>query len=276
MPEHLVTYPAGTLAKLVGEGKWSDSTTPREETPVQPEGGSIERAKQLFGEDFYGEEAIHTLEEKCKTKGINVKFDIPTQFQYSDEDLDQAKQDEEEGRKRLMVLRPQWMVVREGNQNVRKPVTILNLRELFKKENRRLGRPTTVSYDNNPFGDSAVFYKYDPDWYAEQEFAKEPIKSGYAMPTKDVLPDSWSKTWEDQQELFGEGESRREANEAVWDLLLTYATKGEKLLTQRADWTNSQTSDQDRVHVHWNSDGLYVNDWGPGGPGPSIGVCSSR
>ena len=29
MPEHLVTYPAGTLAKLVGEGKWTVSTTPR-------------------------------------------------------------------------------------------------------------------------------------------------------------------------------------------------------------------------------------------------------
>ena len=280
MPEHLVTYPAGTLAKLVAEGKWKVSTSPKVETSPRVEGGSIERAKQLFGENFFGEEAIHTFEEKCQDKGINVKFvDIPTQFQYSDEDLDQVKQDEEEGKERMVILRPQWMVVKEGNQDVRKPVTILNLRELFKTETRtRSGIRTTIeiNYDNNPFGDGPVFYKHNTDWFAEEEFAQEQMKLGYGLPTKEVIPDSWSKSWDEQSALFGEGEKRREAVETVWDSLLYYATTGKKILESRWDWTNSQTSSQGRVLVYWDSDGLDVDRWNPGNPNSNVGVCSSR
>ncbi len=275
MPEHLVTYPAGTLAKLVGEGKWSVSTTPREETPVQPEGGSIERAKQLFGEDFYGEEAIHTLEEKCRAKGVYVAFEIPTtELQYSEEDLNQAREDEQDDKARMVTLRPEWMRIKVKKafgreEEIRQPVNIINLRNLFKKEDK--GK---VTFDNNPFGDGPVFWSNT--WYDDQEFAKQQPKGGYAIPTKEVLPDSWDKKWEDQNELLGEGEKRREAVEAVWDLLLSYSVIGEKLLTQRADWTNSETSDQNRVRVGWNSDGLGVRSWNPGNPDPDIGVCSSR
>lgn len=275
MPEYLVTYPAGTLAKLVGEGKWSVSTTPRVETQSHPEGGSIEKAKQLFGENFFGEEAIHTFEEKCNGKGINVSFEIPRTPMHLDEtQLELAKNEEAEGKERIVVLRPEWMVV-DGEK---KPVNILTLRDLFKQETVNPDDPnrTIISYDSNPFGEGPVFFKYEPDWYADQNFAKEQLKSGYAMPTKDVLPDSWSKTWEDQQELFGEGESRREANEAVWDLLLSYAVTGEKLLTQRADWTNSQASGERRGLVGWDSDGLHVHGWLPGNPYSFVGVCSSR
>lgn len=275
MPEHLVTFPPGTSAKLIEEGKMVVSAAPKIEIPTKPEFRGVERAKELFGEDFLGEEAIHRMEESCKAKGINVKFEIPiTEFQYSESDLERAKQDEEEDKSRMVVLRPEWMRIKVKKafgreEEIRQPVNILNLRNLFKKEEKG-----NITYDNNPFGDGPVFWALT--WYNDQEFAKEHLKGGYSMPTKEVLPDSWDKNWEDQNELLGDGERRREAVEAVWDLLLSYAVTGQKHLTQKADWTNSLTSDQGRVLVNWDSGGLLVLYWDPGDPHPYIGVCSSR
>lgn len=276
MPEHLVTFPPGTSAKLIEEGRMVVNATPRIEIPLKAEFKGIEKAKELFKEDFLGEEAIHAFEEKCRARGIRVAFEVPTEFQYSEDDLSQAKEDEEKDKARMVVLRPSWMTVKEGGKDIQKPVTILNLRDLFKKETKRLGRAANITYDNNPFGEGPVFYKYDPDWYADQDFAREQLQSGYAMPTKEILPGSTNKTWSDQQDLFEPGEKRREAVESVWDSLLYYAARGEKLLQSHWDWTNSLSSAQRRVGVRWASGGLVVGDWGPGDPLPDIGVCSSR
>ncbi len=273
MPEHLVTYPAGTLAKLVEEGKWKVATPPRVETQSRVEDPKVESARNLFGEDFFGEEAIHNFEEKCKLKDINVSFEIPqTVIHLNEAELESAKSEEAEGKGRMVVLRPEWMVV-DGEK---KPVNILTLRDLFKQETVDPNEPnkTITSYDNNPFGEEPVFW--DTDWFDEEVFAQEQMKPGYGLPTKEVIPDSWNKTWDDQTALLGEGEKRREAVETVWDSLLYYAATGEKILEDKWDWTNSQTSVQRRVRVGWDSGGLLVGRWNPGDPNPDIGVCSSR
>lgn len=275
MPEHLVTFPPGTSAKLIEDGKMTVLSTPRVEVPsIDPR---VEKAKALFDENFFGEEALHTFEEKCQSKGIKVSFEIPqTPLHLNEAQLKFAKDEEQEGKDRMVVFRPEWMVV-DGE---RKPVNILTLRELFKQETTESDpddpskTETVISYDNNPFGEGPVFW--DSDWFDEEDFAQEPLKPGYGLPTKEVIPDSWSKTWEDQNSLLGEGEHRREAVEAVWDSLLYYAATGEKILEDRWDWTNSLTSVQRRVFVYWGSAGLSVSGWNPGIPDPSFGVCSSR
>ena len=181
-------------------------------TPVEPlprvESAGVEKAKNVFGENFLGEEAIHLMESKFQVAGVNVKFEIPqVSLPYFDADIENARQDEVRDRGRMVVLRPQWMVVKEGNKEVRKPVNILNLRELFKKEAKNLlGKVTKVTYDNNPFGTGAIFYVQD--WCDSKDFAKESLKPGFGMPTREVIPGSTSKTWNDQQALLEPGERR--------------------------------------------------------------------
>lgn len=227
----------------------------------------LEKAEQLFDEDFLGEDAIHIFEEKCRANGINVQFEIPSVvFQYTEQQLKDAKEEENKNKARLVSLRPEWMTV----NGTRQQVNILNLRNLFRKESNGI-----VTYDNNPFGTGAVFYTNT--WFDTGEnFAKEQLKAGYALPTKDVVSGSWNKKWADQTTGFDPGERRREANEAVWDILLYYAKTGNKLVTTRWDWTNSQTSGRRRVDVGFYRDGLSVGGWFPGLPDVSLGVCSSR
>lgn len=238
--------------------------------------GSLEKTKRLFGENFLGEDAIHIMENKFKTAGIEVKFEIPNLiFPYSEANIEKARQDENRDRSRMIVLRPEWMIIREGRQNVRKQVNILNLRELFKKENRHQGQVISITYNNNPFGSDAVFY--DQDWYDDQDFAKQALKPGYAMPTREILDDSRSKNWDEQQTLLESGERRREANETVWDTLLYYASTGKKILESDYDWTQTRTSDGDLVLVgYFGSNGLGLSSWRRSDSDDDLGVCPSR
>lgn len=230
------------------------------ETP-RAEAVGVERAKGVFGENFLGEEAIHVMEAKLKKAGVDVKFEIPTtNFPYTEADIEKARQDESRGRGRMVVLRPEWMFVKERNKDIKKPVNILNLRALLK--------------DKNPFGSGVIFY--NQGWYNDQDFAKQPLTAGYAMPTREIITGSTSTTWNDQQNLLEPGERRREANEAVWDTILYYASTGKKVLETRWDWT-ATASDDDLVYVgYFGSDGLYVDYRPPSYPLPYIGVCPSR
>ncbi len=251
------------------------SEAPRVEPATRP---GTEKAKALFGENFLGEEVIHVMESKFKAAGVNVKFEIPTdRFPYSDTDVEKAKQDEARGRGRLIVLRPEFMTVKKGGKDVKKPVNIINLRELFKKEKKNvLGQVTEVTYDNNPFGSGTVFY--NQNWYnKDEDFATLSLKPGYAMPTKEVVNDSRSKDWNTQQALLEPGERRREANEVVWDTLLYYGATGKKILEKDYDWTSSRASDGRLVSVgYFASAGLRLSHWNPSDSNAYLGVCPSR
>lgn len=246
------------------------------EPTATPNGRFVERAKQLFGEDFLGEEAIHVMEQKCQTEGIDVRFEIPQIGRFdasalhvglTDAQLETAKADETRGRARLVVLRPEFMVV----NGERKLLNLINLRDLFRK-NKESGQ---FAYDNNPFGSGIIFYKQD--WYNDQDFAQEGMKAGFGVPTKEVLRDSVSKTWDQQQSLLLPEEKRRESVETAWDTLLYYAVTGKKLLSSRRDWGNTRASSGHLVNVgDFDSNGLHVGGWHPGDSDPRIGVCPSR
>jgi hypothetical protein len=244
---------------------------PVEQPEAEP--GGIEKAKRIFGENFLGPDAIHVMETILKTNGVDVKFEIPTTtFPYTGSDIEKAKQDDSKGTPRMVVLRPEWMIVREGGKDIRKPVNILNLRDLFKKDDR-FGSDR-ISYEFNPFGEGAVFCLQD--WYDNEDFAKRPLKAGYAIPTKDILFDSIDTTWNDQQALLEPGERRREANEAVWDTILYYASTYKKIMEHPNDWTNSRTSDGSIVSVgDFDSRGLALRSWSPWYSEGALGVCPS-
>lgn len=228
--------------------------------PIAPATGEkgLEKAKKLFGEDFLGEEAIHLMEQKCQASGINVKFEIPKAGNIlTDEMLKLLQEDKKNGRERLVSMHPEFMTVNGKG----KPVNLLNLRELFNR--------------TNPFGNGAVIY--NQNWYSNEDFAKQSLKAGFGLPTKEVLADSTSKTWDKQQTLLLKGERRREAIEVLWDGILYYATTGKKLLEDKYDWTQTRTSDGRLVDVGaFASGGLVVDLWDPGSSRSGLGVCPSR
>ena len=257
--ENLLPFDPNKVPDLIRQGEIrvvSTPTLPSPEPAVVPTSRAVERAKQLFGEDFLGEEAIHLMEQKCQAAGINVKFEIP-QSVLDNAILEEAKRDETKGRARLVVLRPESMTV-DGE---RKSVTLVNLRDLFK--------------DKNPFGQGKIFY--DENWYDDQDFAKEPMKAGYGMPTKEVLTNPLISTWNMQQKLLEAGEKRREAVETAWDILLYYANTGKRSLVNYFDWGESLASTDNHVAVgSFDSNGLRVRKWVTEHTFEFIGVCPSR
>lgn len=257
MAEEILRLPPGTLKGWSKQGGIEVVSPPKVDV-ARSSDRVAERAAALFGEDFLGEQAIHLMEDKCHVSGINVKFEIPTTpFHLTEAQLEEAKRDENKGKARLVVLRPEFMEVR----GERKSVTLLNLKHL-------LG-------NKNPFGNGKVFYKQD--WYHTEAFAQEGLKAKYALPTKEVVPGSLGKNWNDQEKLVEPGESRREAVEAVWDMLLYYAATGKKIMETKWDWTKTQTSDRGLVHVGgFDSEGLVVDGWKPDNVYSALGVCLSR
>lgn len=235
--------------------------TPTPITPDRPVNADrrAEKAKQLFGEDFLGEEAIHKMEEKFKAAGVDVIFNIPqVVFPLDERQLEAAKQEAQNGRARMVVLRPETMVV----NGQRKPITLLGFRDLFKDH-------------TNPFGSEKVFC--GQTWYETEDFAKHPMEPGFGLPTKEVLRDSLNKNWNNQQSLLQPGEERREVIETVWDTVLYYAATGKKVLENHWDWGKTSSSDGLLVSVgNFDSGGLYVGRWGPANQAPDLGVCPSR
>ncbi len=272
MAEQILRIKPADVVKLIKKGDMEVVTPSPAPEPLITGDRQIERAKSLFGKDFLGVEAIHTMEEKCKMAGINVSFEIPQLdtatigTQLSDAVLEAAKEMAND-KERFVVLRPEFMIA----HGERKPVNLTNLRDLFIAD----AEEDKGGYSNNPFGDGDVFY--DQDWYDDEKFAKEPMKPGFGLPTKGVVEESRDKNWEDQGKLLETGERRREAVETAWDTLLYYAATGKKLLEEDWDWGNSRASGGYLVNVGgFDSDGLYVRNWNPGRSRSDIGVCPSR
>ena len=256
MAEEILRLPQDQVKDMVKKGSIEVVTTPKVEPVVSP-GGLTEKARLLFGEDFLGEEAIRIMEEKCQAAGITVEFEIPRLGAVDTSALQSFESDKAKGRERLAVLRPEIMIA----YGQRKPITILNLRELFGNK--------------NAFGDGRIFYRQT--WYNDESFAKEPQKASFAFPTKEILPDSLDQTWIDQRNLLEPGERRREAVETLWDSILYYAATGKKILKSHWDWGETRASDGRLVCVGlWASDGLDVVSYSPDHSYSRLGVCPSR
>ncbi len=233
-----------------------------------------ERAKEILGSDFLGIEAIRSMESRLKAVGVNVEFSLDNMpaIPYSEKDLELAKQNGE-----MLVLRAENARINGKGS----PLTLINFRELFRKD---------------PVGSIAtLFYSFRPDandWYQGQDFATKPgeVKLGWAIVKKDLLPDSKSKTWDQQEEVLKQYAEdlkkrgatnaqvrRRTAMEATWDSMLYYINNKNQLLGSTVDWTSSRTSDGHLVGVgDFASDGLLLSRWRPSGSLDLLGVCPSR
>ena len=173
----------------------------------------------------------------------------------------------------MLVLR----VPRIGKEKTAKPFNINSVRQIFKAGDK-LGDPKKKK--------SKVFY--EQDWYDKESFAAQPTPSlGWSLVMKEVLQESRSKNWDEQEEVLKKWAKennidaskvrRRTPVEIVYDTLLYYGTNKESLLETSWDWSGVQSSDGYFVLVgDFDSDGLYVLSGTRGTSRSTLGVCPSR
>ena len=245
MPEEeILSLPQGSAKDLIKKGEMtilSPTASPKEQSV---EGPMIERARELLGRDFLGVEAVRNMEEQLKKVGVDVQFDLENvpPADWNEADLQWAKDKGE-----TLILGAESMT-RDGRAI---SLNLIDFRELF-----RSGDPSGQT--------ETLFYSFRPDandWYANEDFAKEVgrIKLGWRFVKKDLLEGSTSKTWTEQTNVMREYEEglkkttvtrsqprRRTPIETAYDLMLYYMNTGERLLPDKYDWGESQSSDGDR------------------------------
>lgn len=216
-------------------------------------------AKEVFGADFIGVEAIRSMENQCRQAGIDVQFVTEgVDFPYTIDQVEQAGKEKGTARERFCLIRPRSMKFRDSEGDYDGPVTVAALKRLFK--------------DKNPFGDGVLIY--DNTWYEGEAFINQPLQARYAMPTKQVLPESRGKNWNQQEKLLRSDEYRREAIETLWDTIAYYAATKQRLLSDSWDGSKTGSSSGYRVCVGgFGRGGVHVSPDDPERSYSSLGVC---
>ena len=225
----------------------------------------FEEAKEIFGPDFLGPEAVEaTFSVELSQDELNQIENIP----FTREELEQAKK-----LGMMLVLR----VSRVGKDKSAKPLTIKQLRGVFKGEDK-LGDPKKKK--------SQIFY--DQSWYDKEDFATKATPSlGWGLVTKKILEESRNQNLDQQKEILKKWAEkngidpaqikRRTPVEIAYDTLLYYGTNKESQLENTWDWTEVRSSGGGFVSVgYFVSGGLGVGSDARGYSDSDLGVCPAR
>ncbi len=88
---------------------------------------------------------------------------------------------------------------------------------------------------------------------------------------------NWEKVSQELSSLLLNQNHRRSVREALYDWILMFKDKGERLLENDYEWANTRASDGDLVSFgHAGTGGAYVDGDGPAGSFGSLGVVSVR
>lgn len=126
--------------------------------------------------------------------------------------------------------------------------------------------------------DRSLFYFKNDQWYRKESFAKDKGQAHWALVRKDTVPNSTSKSWQEQQSLLGTDDETPTARVLVYTVILTFLATGVKLLPNIYARVSDPVSISCRVLVgYFGVDGLRVDYgfWG-GDCDVRIGVSSSR
>ncbi len=115
-------------------------------------------------------------------------------------------------------------------------------------------------------------------WYNKQAFAKDRGEIGWHLVRKTPVPDSTSKTWDEQQALLDKNEETPSAQVMVYTIIGHYLATGERLFEKLpVVRTSSVGSGGNRVNVgDFGQGGLSVDGWWGDGRSGLIGVSSAR
>lgn len=143
------------------------------------------------------------------------------------------------------------------------------------------GPPTELNLLQVRELENQLFYSKTEGWYAKdnQKFAKSDVVSAceWLAIRKEEVPNSFSKTWNEQQDLITEVEHIPNAPEVSYAVTAYYKVRGIYLLRGKYVRTSSVSADGGHVHVGcFDEDGLSVYYCWDVRRDDSIGVSSAR
>ena len=123
----------------------------------------------------------------------------------------------------------------------------------------------------------SLFYGHEDAWYNNEQFAKDKGKAGWYLIRKDIVPNSFSETWQEQQALLAKNEEVPTARVMVYTIIGHYLAKGERLFKDVYVRCSDISSGGHRVDVgYFGVGGLCVYDSRDGSRSGSIGLSVSR
>lgn len=119
---------------------------------------------------------------------------------------------------------------------------------------------------------------YSQDWYDKESIAKkEKVNLQWYLIRKDEVPNSTSKTWQEQQALLTNDETTPRACEVIFMVMLTFLATGIRLFEKVYVRCSDVSSHGDRVNVGtFDSKGLNVYSWSDDHRDDVVGVAASR
>jgi hypothetical protein len=120
-----------------------------------------------------------------------------------------------------------------------------------------------------------AFY-FKKAWYAQEDFARHPLRTRWRLLRKEPVAESTSKPWATQQALLPANELVPGVCEMALAIVLHYLETGERLLPTAYVRTRDLDSAGRRVGLgRFGADGLRIRSWGDY-PDYYIGLASAR
>ncbi|MEE8131775.1 MAG: hypothetical protein V3T98_01900 [Candidatus Paceibacterota bacterium] len=120
-----------------------------------------------------------------------------------------------------------------------------------------------------------LFYSYEDAWYNKQSFAKDKGEASWHLIRKNIVPNSTSKTWNEQQALLAENEETPQARIMVYAIIGHYLATGERLFKNIYARCSDLDSGGYRVDVgRFDSAGFTFTCWWDDRRYDSIGLSS--
>jgi hypothetical protein len=231
--------------------------------PERASGGlEFGEAKELFGKDFIGPEAV------LKTFGVRLppnELKNIEKIPFDRETLEKAKN--------LGMM----LVLRVPHDQKGDPLTI-------KRMQRILGDVDYLGRENDK--KTRMFDSASPgNWYEDEGFAREMVAQlGWGLACKSILEESRDIDWHDQEKVLHEWAKgndldpasvrRRTPVEVAYDTLAYYGANQESLLEHSYDWTRIRAEDDDFVRVgDFGRSGLAFESSSWDDPDAAFGIC---
>jgi hypothetical protein len=143
------------------------------------------------------------------------------------------------------------------------------------------GLPTDLNILQVRDLDNKLFYSKDGGWYSndKEKFAKDDkVKAGeWLAIRKEAVPNSFSKTWKEQQKLITDVEHVPSASEMSYVITTYYKVREVRLFENKYVRTSSVDVDGSHVYVgYFDESGLNVDHFRDDYRGDDLGVASSR
>ncbi len=123
---------------------------------------------------------------------------------------------------------------------------------------------------------SGTFVSYGDAWYNAQAFASRKGQPSWWIVRKTAVPNSTSKTWNEQQALHGSQDETPTARVAVYTMTGHYLATGEKIFSDVWVRCSDLDSAGSRVYVRFIPEGVSVSAYEDGDRHGYLGVASAR